>query len=347
MKKRSSYIIIVVLVILVGASTYLYFSKSKLSTVDQDSRKFAFKDTAAITRIFIADKDNHQSTIERTPKGWVVNGKYNCRTDAVLNLMEVIKHVDVKLSVPKASRENVIKYMSFNAIKVEIYAGDEKVRQYYVGHETPDAEGSYMLLTDVESGDNFKDPYVCWIPGFNGFLQPRFIASENDWRDRIVINFIPPQLISIKVEHTSTPADSSFVITLKDANTFKIKDLKGAEVNFEEEKLRQYLVYYQNISYEKLITGKNIQLQDSLSHLRPFSVITVNEKNGKTHVYKCYRKSFPPDTGKEHGVVYEYDPDRFYMSFDNGAEWAQCQYYVFGKLLANASYFQPSAPVKK
>src|SRR5688572_16313204 len=139
--KRSSLIIILILVVLVGLSVYLYTSKSRSSTVDGDARNFSFKDTAAITRIFIADKDNNRATIVRNRNGWVVNDKYPCRSDAILNLLEVIKHVEVKMSVPKEAKENVIKYMSFNAIKVEIYADDEKVKQYYIGDEAPDGEG--------------------------------------------------------------------------------------------------------------------------------------------------------------------------------------------------------------
>jgi hypothetical protein len=347
MKKRSSLIIILILLVLSGISLFLYFSRSKLSTVDEDARNFSFKDTAAITRIFIADKDNHQATIVRTKDGWYVNDKFRCRTDAVLNLLEVIKLVDVKTSVPKTAKENVIKFMSFNAVKVEIYVGEKKVKQYYVGHETPDSEGSYMVLTDLESGKNFKDPFVCFIPGFNGFLQPRYIAEENEWRDRIVINYIPPQMSQIKVEHLSVPADSSFTIDLPDANTFILKDLKGIPHTFSEERMRQYLVYFQNVSYEVLVTGKNIQLQDSLKAQKPFSELTISLKDGSRNIFKMYRKKYNGDNAMAHGVKFEYDPDRFYMSFDNGRQWALCQYFVFGKLLVNSGYFSPAVSVKK
>lgn len=345
MKKRSSLIILLILAVLCGFAIYVYFTKSRLSTVDEDSRAFAYKDTASITRIFIADKDNHKATIERTREGWVVNNKFKCRSDAILNLLEAIKLVEVKMNVPKTARDNVIKVMSFGALKVEIYAGDEKVRQYYVGHETPDGEGSYMLLSDPETGENFRDPYVCFIPGFVGYLQPRYIADENDWRDRIVMNYIPPQISRIRVEHFAAPADSSFTIDLPDANTFVLKDLRGQQHNFDDARLRQYLVYFQNVSYEGLITGKRIALQDSLKNVGPFTTITVTGKNGSNDVFKFYRKKF---TGNaiDHNVVFDFDPDRLYMSFDNDRQWAIAQYYVFGKLFMNVNYFLPP-PVKK
>jgi hypothetical protein len=346
MKKNSSGIVIAVLLILAGVSVFIYKTRHTSTTANEDSRNFSFKDTASITKIFIADKDGNNSAIVRTPKGWVVNDKYSCRSDAVLNLLEVIKHVEVKMPVAKSYKESVLKNMSALALKVEIYAGDDLVKQYYVGHETPDSEGSYMLLTDVGSGKNYSDPFVCFIPGFKGYLFPRFIANENDWRDRIVMNYIPPQLKQIKVQHYNMP-DSSFTIDLNSTTSFNLKNAKNAAIPFDELKMKQYLAYFQNISYEVLITGKNKKLTDSLSANKPFSIITITTTDFKTNEYKFYNKQ--PNTAKipEHGITYQNDPDRLYLQFANNKEWALIQYFVFGKLLITSAYFNPSTSVKK
>src|SRR5688500_15164048 len=197
MNRRNSLIVMVALLLLVALALYLHFSRTNSTTSDNPARDFAFRDTAAITKIFIADKEGSRSELQRTPSGWVVNDKDPCRSQEILNQMEVIRNVEVKMPVPKPSKESVIRIMAAAALKVEIYAGEEKVKQYYVGHETPDSEGSYMLLTDPETEKNFADPYVCFIPGFTGYLLPRYIAKEHEWRDRLVVNYIPPQLDQI------------------------------------------------------------------------------------------------------------------------------------------------------
>lgn len=345
--KKSSAVIISLLLVLVGISIYIYKSKSKLTTVDQDSRNFSFKDTATITKIFIADKEGDKSTIERSPNGWIVNGKYVCRSEAILNLLEVIKNVQVKMSVPKQSKKSVIKFMASNALKVEIYCGDELVKQYYVGHEPPDSDGSYMLLTNVEDNVNYADPYVCFIPGFIGFLQPRFIAKETEWRDRLVLNYTPPQIKQIQLKYFDAPLDSSFVIDLVNTNSFKLKKLNNQELAFDENRMRQYLIYFQNISYEVLMSGKNKRLQDSLSYNKPFCTLTILTTDSKKHEYKFYRKQFMGDVNPEMGLEYKYDPDRLYMSFDEDKEWALIQYFVFGKLFITPHYFSPITTVKK
>ncbi len=289
MKKSSSIIIIGVLIALVGLSIYIFKSKSKSGTADSDERNFKFKDTALITKIFIADKDGDQSILERTKTGWVVNGKFAVRTDGILNLLEAIKNVEVKMPVNKGAKENVLKVMASSALKVEIYVGDNLVKQYYVGHETPDSEGSYMLLTDENSGKNYESPFVCFIPGFVGYLIPRYIAKENEWRDRVVVNYIPPQIKQIKVEHSETP-DSSFTIDLVSTTNFKLKNNLGVDIPFAEFKMKQYLAYFQNLSYEVLLTGKSKKLSDSLFKNKPFDIITVSRQDFKIEEYKFYHK---------------------------------------------------------
>lgn len=344
MKKRSSYIIIGVLLLLTGFSIYVYKHKNKSTTVDTDARDFKFKDTSAITKIFIADKEGDQSILIKTKNGWVVNNKYPCRPDALMNLMEVIKHIEVKMPVSKNAKNGVLKIMSATALKVEIYAGEEKVKQYYIGHETPDSEGTYVLLSDPETGENYKDPFVAFIPGFQGFLTPRFIAKEGEWRDRVVMNFTPPQMKQIKLQNIQHP-DSSFTIEILNTTTFKLKNAAGKNLNFDQNKMKQYLAYFQNVSYEALFTGRHKKLEDSLTALKPFIILSVSTNDFRTNDYKFYYKQ-PTSLNPEHGVVYKYDPDRLYLHYDSDKEWALIQFFTFGKLLISPAYFFPTT-VKK
>lgn len=347
MKKNGSRILLVLLLLLTALTLWVLRSKNKPVSSDKDNRKFAYRDTASLTRIFMADKEGHQCTLERKTEGWIVNGKYKARTEAILNLMEAIKNVDIKMSVPKESQQTVLKFMTARALKVELYAGDELVKQYYVGYETEDSEGTYMLLTDLESGKNYDQPYACFIPGFKGFLNPRFIVKENDWRDRILINYTPPQIREIKVLLSDFPPDSSFIIELKDTRTFAVKNLKGESVPYNEAQLKQYIIYFQNLSYERLITAQNKKLQDSLTATRPFCTISVAGQGFNTDEYKFYRMAFNGKVNPELGVNFNYDPDRLFIRFAGDREWAIGQYFALGKLFVSRNYFVPAPSVKK
>ncbi|HQQ93320.1 MAG TPA: hypothetical protein PLQ93_02100 [Bacteroidia bacterium] len=345
--KRNTPVLLIILVALAGLAVYFYYSGSRMSTVSKNDRAFKLTDTAAITRIFLADKEGNSASVERKADGWYVGGKFRCRSEAILNILEAIRLVEVKMPVPRQARENVLRFMSSNAVKVEIYKGNEKIKQYYVGHEPSDSEGSYMLLTKPGSEENFSDPYICIIPGFRGFLQPRFITRENEWRDRLVINFTPPELKSIQVEQIGAQPDSSFEISFINSSSFKLKTLGGKELNFDMARMRQYLIYFQNISYEVLLSGKEKKLQDSLLRAGAFASIRIQTLNKGEKRFYFYRKAFGGEVNPELGTVFRYDPDRCYMNFDQGREWALVQYFVFGKLLITPSYFRPANSVKK
>ncbi|MGZ4091181.1 MAG: hypothetical protein ACXVNO_10710, partial [Bacteroidia bacterium] len=108
---------------------------------------------------------------------------------------------------------------------------------------------------------------------------------------------------------------------------------------------KQYLAYFQNISFEAIFTGKNKKLEDSLVKQKPFAVISVSTNDFKTADYKFYYKK-PAGDVPEKGIEYKYDPDRLYLRFDGDKEWALIQFYSFGKLLVNPRYFMTQT-VKK
>lgn len=344
--KKSSLIIITVLVALIVSSILIFKKKGRSGTLDEDSRNFKYQDTAAITKIFMADKNGKQCTVERTPKGWMVNNKFYVRPDAILTLLETIKNVEVKRPVARQAKEGTLKVLAYKAIKVEIYAKDKLVKQYYVGHETPDGEGTHYLLTDVESGENYEDPYVVFIPGFTGFLNTRYIVEEKHWRDLSVINFTPNRIKSISYVNHVKP-DSSFTINLINTKTFELIDSKKQKLAFSELMMKQYLAYFQNLNSEAIFTSTDKHTVDSLNKSRPFSEFVITDNENKKHAYYFYFKAPPTYKNAEYGVRYKYDPDRLFVNFDDKKEWAVIQYYVFGKLFITTAYFGTPESVKK
>lgn len=346
MKNRSSFIVILILVVLSGVSYYLYKHKSGNSTLDKDSRNFKVEDTASITKIFLANKNGQQVTLERTKTGWVLNGKYPARQDAISLLLYTMRMVDVKSPVAHAGKKNVLKIMSGRSVKVEIYSGNELIKQYYVGHENQENDGTFMLLTNLDTGENYDDPFLTYIPGFTGYLSSRYFTEEAEWRSRLAINYIPPQLKSIKIENLEHP-DSSFVINLKSTTSFELLNSGGQALKFDEMKMKQYLAYYQNIHFERLITDLNKKLTDSIRHALPFFRMSITDTKGEIKVFNFVHRKSTPGLNNKYGVNYTYDPDRFYMCFDNNKEVALIQFYVFGKMLPNYDYFLPKSTVKK
>lgn len=338
--KKSTLIILSVLIALTALSIYIYKNKNKTSTIDKEASDFKYKDTAAIDKIFLADKNGREILVERKAEGWVLNGKFHVRPDVIELLLYTIRSLEVKSPVSKNGRTSVIKIMAAKSTKIEIYSKGEKVKQYYVGHPTQDHTGTYMILTNLETGENYEEPFITHIPGFDGFLSTRYVTDDIDWRDRLLINYRPPQIKQIKMELHGIP-DSSFVIELFSMQRFGLKTIKGKSLPFEEDKLKQYIAYFQNVNCE-IVLDKKDPLVDSLSKSGlPFATLTITDRNNGSNICEFFHKHAIAEKNQEYGINYKYDPDRLFVRYNNGKDYGVAQFYVFGKILQTYQYFLP------
>ena len=173
--KKSTWIFIVLAVVLGAAAYYISTSKNSGSTIEADERDFAIADTQNITKIFIASRHDRSSLLERQADGtWTVNKDYKARKDGIDILLETINRITVKAPVSKAKFDHVVKHLSTRGVKVEIYKdGKKPFKTYYVGTPNQDHTGSFMMI------DGATKPFLMHMEGFFGFLSTRYIYDEN------------------------------------------------------------------------------------------------------------------------------------------------------------------------
>ena len=96
---------------------------------------FAIADTAAVDKIFIADKDGNQALLERSSgRYWKLNGTHFARKDAVDLLLKTFLRARVQRPVPQGELSTVNRLLAGRGKKVEIYQGGETpVKTWYIG----------------------------------------------------------------------------------------------------------------------------------------------------------------------------------------------------------------------
>ena len=337
-KKVITYIL---LVGLASLSVFVVFQKQKKSTLADDMLAFKVNDTASVNKFFIASKEGGKVTLERKENGiWMVNGRFRARKDLVNLLLMTFKRTEVKYPAGQKARETIIRNIATKGIKCEIFQNGERTKIWYIGQETPDHTGTFMLLSDPDTDEKYEDAFVTWIPGFEGFLTTRFVVDENDWRDRNVISLTPPQIKSIKMEYVDYP-DSSYSVEVLGKNSFRVKDSKGARLSYADTlAIKQYLAYFLNLEASIFLTGKVNREADSVKRTNYFAKLTVEGVQSGKQVVKFFRK--PPEKGKEelYGKIMKDDPDNAYILFNNDQDFAIVQFYVFGKVMQTNRYFQ-------
>jgi hypothetical protein len=327
---------IILAFILVGliAIAAWFFSHKTSSTLNAGLNDFAYKDTASITKIFLADKFGHSVLLERTSNGWNANGKPAMQSQVIF-LLDAIKNIEVRHPAAKAAYNNIMKQMAATGIKVEIYVKDKNVKTYYVGHETQDQMGTYMYM---QNSDNV---YAMHIPGFNGILNVRYNTNEKAWWKKNVFSYAPEEIASITVENFLFPEKSFQIVSNESFELFSYpsgKKIDGAA----EEKILNYVSFFSDINYEKELASINEQI-DSAKKAGRMMHITVKTKSGDQRIARLYRKPRPEsdedDWERQSPDWSPYDPDRFYLEIDSLPETFLAQYFVFRKLMRTPEDF--------
>lgn len=262
--------LLVVFAILALASIFFIY-KNNFSTVKDELKNFAVSDTASISKIFLADRNGKSVTLLKKNGSWVLNDKYTPRRSNILNLLEVIYKIDVRTKVAKAAYNNVIKALASNGIKCEIYLNgkDRPERVFYVGGQTEDALGTFMMI------ENSNSPFITQIPGFNGYLTPRFSTDELSWREPALFTYQPEDISTIRLEYGNFPSNSFLIEKMR--NGYKVMSADGTVPlsNPDTIGITNYFNLYSNVYFESIDTAMKKPSVDSLTKLSPSILLTI------------------------------------------------------------------------
>ena len=350
MKKNSIYIIIV---FVFAAAAMWFLTRESKGTLDDKETGFAIQDTSLVTRIFIADKMSNQVTLYRNSDGWYVDNIHKANDKVVEGFLSTMYRIKVKSPVPKIARDNVVKRMSSIGIKVEVYESSYRVnlfdkykffpyeklaKVYYVGDVTQDNLGTYMLLEDAEH------PYIVHIPGFRGFLSPRYSPKPDDWRSHVLFNQTLSDIASVAIEFGEEPFESFRVDINTSTGDYKLtRIMDNSEIiNYDTLKVLNFLTSFNDLRYETRLNNIMSAIkQDSIINSEPLYEITlIEESSDTTYIAGFYKKSL--DESVREAAYFEfipYDKDRFYGLANNGEDFVLLQYYIFDRVLFPLSYY--------
>ncbi|MGC6470911.1 MAG: hypothetical protein ACON4E_06545 [Flavobacteriales bacterium] len=299
-----------------------------------DFNNFAIKDTSIITKIFFADKFDNTVILTKKNNKWLVDGKYPVRKDALRYLMSTISDIRVKHPVSNSLHDKIVKNLATSAVKVEFYTNDtlQVYKSYYVGGESKDLIGSYMLM------ENSNRSYVVYIPGFNGFLAPRynidgFLISQDLWRDRRLFNYDISSMKSVEVINHDDSLKSFTIFRQKDTysisrnNTVKPISLENGNIYFN---------LFKQVNCEGFMN--DFSKKDSIINSKPYYTITVTDTaNSKKTITTFHKAPERIEYLDNNGEKLKYDVDRMYAQLNE--DFLLIQFFVFDKILLRSPQF--------
>lgn len=355
MRKNIKTFIIFILLALIAL--VLWLSRST-TTFTRSRSDFKLNDSSNVTRIFMSDKNNNCVTLTRqSPGRWMVNEKYLAQKNSIDLLLTTLVEIEVQQPVAKAAHNNIIKELAVNAVKVEIYQEvyridlfgtirwfphEKLTKVYYVGSATQNNQGCFMLMQDS------SEPYIVFLPGFRGFVTPRYSPIEKYWRDYNLFRKSIPEIAAVKIEIPATP-EYSYEVRNNGKNKFSIITLKdNREVkNYDTLKLLNFLSGFRNLNYEALLNDIDKSRKDSILNSQPFVIITLTDTAGITTSIRTYHKKGPEGQTDLQGTPMPYDLDRLYASVNAGQDFTLIQYFTFNKVLRPLPFFLKGDPAVK
>lgn len=332
---KRTYILLVIFLLLGGLTTwYFYRDAPDKSSLLKEERTFKV-DPAVIGKIFIADRYGQQTTLERNGDHWVVNGQYRAYDNAVDNLLDAVGRVEMDYKPPAAAVPNMVKSLSTQGLKVEIYnRREQQIMAYYLGGTTQNERGTFIIR------EGFDQPYVAHLPGWSGNLRQRFTLYGDQWRDKAVFRAGLNEIEEVSVEYPQQKSQSFRILRDgRDWNVIPFYEITPRIGRPEQEgAVETYLTEFESI-FAETFQNENPQ-RDSLSNVLPFCSIHLKKQDGKVqeaHFFPRYPKAvLNPETGlpEPTGDVVER-----YSVLTHSGDFMVVQQVIFEPLFRPYSFF--------
>jgi hypothetical protein len=313
--------------------------------------QFAIQDIDQIERVFLVDREGNEALVERVEDlNWtytnrVTGKKYRANPSAVYSLLETIRKVRTREPVAKPAQDNAIKALASVATKVEIYGKDKKkLRVYYVGPMTNGATGNFMIMEGSE------DPYVNYIPNFQGTIDNRYITTEVDWRDKAIFRTDPKSLEFVQVEYqASSQSAQSFKISKVSSGTYNVEPLDPSVPTFALDQVNQvnantYIEDFDVKAAEVIIYNK--PKRDSIITSTPFAIVTYKtEEHNEPQTFRLYYLHNPNADRGDGRVGHRQKITRYFIDIDED-NFFLGQHIVLRTMLWGYKFFFQSEAVK-
>ena len=353
MKKNKT--IIILAIVLIAIAVLLIWNNRYLTTLRGESADFQVWDTASITKVYLADRMDHETLLERTDQGWTLNGIYKAHPKKINQLFYTLYKVRVRMPVSVASHDNIITQMASRSTKVELYQvvprinlfnviklfpHETRSKVFYVGESTMDNSGTFMLREGADQA------YIVYIPGFRGYISTRFTADPDDWRDHTIFHETLANIQSVTIEFGDNPM-RSFRIDNTGRHQYQLTRLGDNQtLPIDTLKVINLLSSFSDVRFEALINSTTPQQRmDSILNSQFLHRITLVNKANDTVSMKTYSKRVQrileiPE--EQHAI----DVDRMYAFINDDRDFVLVQYYVFDKMLHDVDYYVAGNPIQ-
>ena len=192
MKRNLLYLMILVVL---GFLTYYFVFREDQPDYDIQEANFTVKNVDDIITILLTDLQGQKIKLTKKEDEWIANDTIEITQSRVKDLLDALHNQEPLQPVKLGSHDEVIKAMSANNTKVEVFTAKGKTHTFYVSKVTAPNNLTYMLT------EGAKRPYIVKLPLQNVFLGLRYSTEMRDWRSKKIMRAKADEIEMIDVAY--------------------------------------------------------------------------------------------------------------------------------------------------
>ena len=310
--------IAVTLIVVLLLRNRLPFGKSNSSFSSESDRD--------ITRIEFSESGKKLS-LEKKGATWLINEKTEARKNGILFIIRILKEIKIKSPVSEEMFNSEIIEKGIEPVKIKVYDGNKLIKSFLVYKTSSNIYGNIMKIKERSK------PFIVYVPGYDGNIGSAFTMSELFWKPYTVFNFLPSEIVSVKLENLSDTS-SSFSINCRNRH-FTLSSMNRELTGWDSALVVRYLSYFAWIPFEKWALDMSIDERKMVESKQPLYRITVISSNGKESVLTLWERM------KDDNGEMTKDSDRLLGKTQSNDEFFIMRYFDIDPLLKKRSYFFP------
>ncbi len=281
---------------------------------------FRISEPNQVRLIEIYKKNGLKQSLNFKSDRWWLNDSLKVRPDAIDNIFRILPGIKVMTYPPKAAWENMISAINEEGVKV-IFKNSEghNIKSWSIGGLTNDERGTYAMMFLA------SQPYIIHVPGFQGSLASRFNISDDDWRDRMIFDENPTDIIGLSVKYPDQPNQGFNLKYEQDPGSYQVYDHAGQKIITSRGQILSYLESYRQIGAESI--ENDFQHKNLVLASVPHAIIDIDIKNQHRRSVRFY-------TMKSVG---EHSTERMFVH--DGQDFYLAQMRLLHKLFRGNDYF--------
>ncbi|MGB0428124.1 MAG: DUF4340 domain-containing protein [Flavobacteriales bacterium] len=328
MKKH--HFLILFALIAVGYLIYHFmFDKEQMRFDRQD---FKLEHIDRVDKISISSRAPETTVLTKKGDQWFANETYIARPELMKYLLQTLSKMEIKHRVTKSRKDRVYNELATMKLTVDIYEDNTLLKTIYVGNNTPDNLGTYMMLKGS------TEPYAMHIPGFTGYLRSRFIAAESTWRSTQIFNVDGLDIEELSMEYPNQ-TEQNYRIK-QEGDVVELFDYQGNKKESSTLELKQYLSKFKKIYHEGFVKRSDPVQPKNIKNLPEIFKLSIKEKGKEAIVLTSFQKGRYQKSLDNTHLFETIDKDRLYAT--DGRDFFVIQYYVFEPLMKQLTDFYPS-----